>query len=132
MSQPYNPRIVIEKTPNHLLQRFLSQYKVFSDFDWDSLADNDSRPILQRLAALELIDRNYVALRWRQVHALANSVGTAILSKVARGCGLNIADCLAAMRNGYERASWCLVEHPWLFDHEQVYAYSYGLPRTSR
>jgi hypothetical protein len=132
VSQPYNPRVVVEKTPNTLLHRFLSRYNVFSDLDWKTLAENDAGPILQRLPALDEADRHHIAVRWRQVHALADSTGTAVLTKAGHDCGLNIADVLAAMKNAYERAFWCLVEHPRLFDHEHVYAYTFSLPRTSR
>lgn len=130
MSQPYNPRVVVEKTPNVLLHRFLSRYNAFSDLDWKTLAENDAGPILQRLPALDEADRHHIAVRWRQVHALADSMGTAVLSEAGRE--LNLADKLAAMENAYERAFWCLVEHPHLFDDQRVYAHTYGLPRTSR
>jgi len=132
VSQPYNPRVVVEKTPNVLLRRFLSPYKAFSDLDWKTLAENDAEPILQRLPALDEADRHYIGVRWRQVHALADSMGTAVLSEAGRDCQLDVADRLAAMKNAYERAFWCLVEHPRLLDHQRVYAYTYSLPRTSR
>jgi len=79
VSQPYNPRTVVEKTPNILLQRFLSPYKAFSDLDWKTLAENDAESILQRLPALDEANRRHLSIRFRQVHALANSRGTAIL-----------------------------------------------------
>lgn len=120
MSQPYNPRVVVERTPNALLHLFLSRYKAFSDLDWKTLAENDAGPILQRLLAMDETHRHHIGVRWRQVHALADSTGTAVLTKAGHECGLNIADGLAAMKNAHERAFWCLVEHPRLFDHEQV------------
>jgi hypothetical protein len=132
VSQPYNPRAVVEKTPNVLLHRLLSPYKAFADLDWKALAENDAGPILQRLSALDEADRHHIGVRWRQVHALADSMGTAVLTQAGRACKFDIADKLAAMKNAYERAFWCLVEHPQLFDHQRVYAYTYGLPRTSR
>ncbi len=138
MSLPYNPRTVIKKTSNALLQQFLSPHQAFSGFNWEKLEEDDPEPIIQRLPALEDAVRREIAIRWRQVHALADSAGTAVLGEAARdaklpGSGkLNFADTLATLRNGHERAFWCLVNHPSLFDDQRVYAHAYSLPRTSR
>ena len=122
MSQPYNPRVVVEKTPNALLAKFLSRYKAFSDLDWKKLAENDAEPILQRVRASEDSARRLIGVRFRQVHALSDSRGTAVLIAAARDQVPDIADQLATKKNAYERAFWCLVEYPKLFDSEQVYA----------
>ena len=132
MSQPYNPRVVVEKTPNALLQRFFSSYDAFTDLDWKALAQNGTGTIFDRMSKLDKADQHHIGVRWRQVHALADSTGTVTLTKAGRDWGLNLADELAAMQNAYERAFWCLVTHPRLFDHELVYAYTFSLPRTSR
>jgi len=132
VSQPYNPRTVVEKTPNILLHRFLSPYEAFSDLDWKTLAENDAESILQRLPALDEADRRHLSIRFRQVHALANSRGTSILIAASGDQRPELATQLAARKNAYERAFWCLVEHPRLFDSEPVYAHTYSLPKTSR
>lgn len=132
MSQPYNPRVVVEKTPNALLEKFLSPYKSFLDFDWTKLPEADAEPILQRVRAAEESDRRLIGVRFRQVHALANSRGTAVLIAASGDQLPDLAIHLAARKNAYERAFWCLVEHPKLFDSEPVYAHTYSLPKSSR
>lgn len=132
MSQPYNPRVVVEKTPNALLQKFLSPYKAFSDLDWKKLAASEAEPILQRVRVAEESDRRLIGVRFRQVHALANSRGTTILLAASGDQGPALAKQLAARKNAYERAFWCLVEHPKLFDSEPVYAYTCSLTKRSR
>lgn len=132
MSQPYNPRVVVEKTPNALLEKFLSPYKSFLDLDWTKLPEADAEPILQRVRAAEESDRRLIGVRFRQVHALANSRGTAVLIAASGDQLPDLAIHLAARKNAYERAFWCLVEHPKLFDSEPVYAHTYSLPKTSR
>ncbi len=132
MSQPYNPRVVVEKTPSALLQRFLSAYSPFADFDWSTLAEKDREVILQRVRAMEEPDRRLVGIRFRQIHALANSRGITVLIAAAGDAGPQLAKHLETKRNAYERAFWCLVEHPGLFDCELVYAHTYSLPKSSR
>ena len=132
MSQPYNPRVVVEKTPNALLEKFLCTYRGFSDLDWKKLAENEAEPILQRVRASEESARRLIGVRFRQVHALSDSRGTTVLIAAARDQVPDIADQLATKKNAYERAFWCLVEYPKLFDSEQVYAYTYSLPKSSR
>jgi hypothetical protein len=132
VSQPYNPRIVVEKTPNALLQRFFSDYSVFSDINWNKLAENDAEAILQRARKLDETDRRLIGVRFRQVHALADSRGTTVLIAAAGTNGPAIAAHLQAMKNAYERAFWCLIEHPKLFDSEPVYAYTYSIRKASR
>ena len=116
MSQPYNPRIVVEKTPIALLKKFLSPFKAFAGLDWKTLAEDYAEPILQRVRAAEDADRRLIGVRFRQVHALANSRGTAVLIAASGDQYPGLAMQLAARKNAYERAFWCLVEHPKLFD----------------
>jgi len=132
VSQPYNPRIVVEKTPIALLKKFLSPFKAFAGLDWKTLAEDYAEPILQRVRAAEDADRRLIGVRFRQVHALANSRGTAVLIAASGDQYPGLAMQLAARKNAYERAFWCLVEHPKLFDSELVYAHTYSLPKTSR
>ena len=132
MSQPYNPRVVVEKTPNALLQKFFTKFPNFADFDWKKLVENDAEPILQRVRASNEPLRHLIGVRFRQAHALADSHGTSVLIAAAGDHGLSIADDLAARKNAYERAFWCLVEYPKLFDSERIYAYTYSLPKSSR
>jgi hypothetical protein len=132
VSQPYNPRVVIEKTPNALLQQFLSKFPRFADLEWKHLAENNVEPILQRVRGPDDSDRRLIAVRFRQVHSLANPSGTTVLIASCRDCGFEITDEWAAKKNAYERAFWCLVEHPEVFDSERIYAYTYALPKTAR
>ncbi|MEP7365805.1 MAG: hypothetical protein ABI972_21330 [Acidobacteriota bacterium] len=132
MSQPYNPRVVAEKTPNALLEKFLSPYKSFLDLDWTKLPETDAEAILQRVRVADESDRRLIGVRFRQVHALANSRGTAVLIAASGDQCPEFAKQLAARKNAYERAFWCLVEHPKLFDSELVYAHTYSLGKTSR
>lgn len=132
MSQPFNPRVVVEKTPNALLKRFLSEFPRFSGLNWKSLAETDVEPILQRVRASADHVRRFIWVRFQQAHALADSHGTAALIAAGRDCNLEIANDLATKKNAYERAFWCLVEHPVLFDSERIYAYTYSFPKTSR
>ena len=132
MSQPYNPRVVVEKTPNALLQNFFATVPDFAGFDWKSLAENDVEPILQRVRTSAEPHRRLIGVRFRQVHALADPHGTTVLIAAAGDHGLSIAGELAARKNAYERAFWCLVEYAKLFDSERIYAYTYALRKTSR
>lgn len=132
MSQPYNPCVVAQKTPNALLNRFFSGYGAFADIDWKELAENDAEAILQRVRKLDETDRRLIGVRFRQVHALANSRGTTVLIAAVGARGKELAAHLEGKKNAYERAFWCLVEHPKLFDSEPVYAYTYSVRQASR
>lgn len=132
MSQPYNSLVVLEKTPNGLLKKFLSHFAVFSDLDWNGLKENDVEPIRHQIQQSQEVDRRLISVRLRQVHTLAESRGTKVLIAAASKQGLEIKEQMAAKKNAYERAFWCLVEYPNLFDSEKVYAYTYSLPKASQ
>ena len=129
MSPSYTPHIVVRRTSNALLQRFLSDHRPFDDLDWKKLKENDAEPILQRLLTLEDAKRRQIEVAWRKVHDLADAQGTAVIIAAARDVGLNIGDELAAKRNAYERAFWCLLEYPHLLDSQRVYAHIYGFSK---
>ena len=129
MSQSYTPRTVVGRTSNALLQRFLSDHRPFDDLDWKKLKENDAEPILQRLQMLEEAQRRQIGVAWRKVHDLADAQGTAVLIAAGRDAGLNIANDLAAKRNAYERAFWCLLEYPHLLDSQRVYAHIYDFSK---
>jgi len=104
----------------------------FADIDWKELAENDAEAILQRVRKLDETDRRLIGVRFRQVHALANSRGTTVLIAAVGARGKELAAHLEGKKNAYERAFWCLVEHPKLFDSEPVYAYTYSVRQASR
>ena len=131
VSQPYNPRVVVQKTPNALLKKYLSAHSGFQKFDWTKLSENDSEPILTCLRSVDADERHKIGKRFRQVHALASPAGTATLVKAGERIP-GLAKLLKSRKNAFERAFWCLVEHPALFDSEMVCAYTYSLPKTSR
>lgn len=132
MSQPYDLRVGFEKTPNALLEKFFCKFSAFGDLDWKSLAETDTDLILERLKKSDEFHRRRAGVMFRQAHSLANSPGTAVLIAAARDCGLEISAELAALKNHYERAAWCMVNHGILFDSARVYAHTYSLPKTSR
>lgn len=129
---PYDLRACLEKASNAYLERFFSKYPTFNDLDWKTLAENDTEPILERLKKLDEPQRRRAGVLFRQAHLLASSQGTAVLIAAARDCGREISDQLAELKNSYERAFWCLVNHETLFDSPRVYAHTYSLPKTSR
>jgi len=132
VSQPYNSRTVLEKTPNAVLKTFLSTYSSFLEFDWSNLSETDKEPVLQRLRTAIEDERHKIGKRFRQVHALASPRGTTALIAASGDRVPDLATQLKSRKNAFERAFWCLVEHPELFDSEAVYAYTYSLPKTSR
>ena len=129
MSPSYTPRIVVGRTSNALLQRFLSDHRPFDDLDWKKLKENDVEPILQHLQTLEDAEQRQIGVAWRKVHDLADAQGTTVLIAAGRDVGLNIGDELAAKRNAYERAFWCLLEYPHLLDSQRIYAHIYGFSK---
>jgi hypothetical protein len=131
VSQPYNTRVVVQKTPNALLKKYLSAHSSFHEFDWAKLSENDTEPILTCLRSVDADERHKIGKRFRQVHALASPTGTATLTKAGERIP-GLAKLLESRKNAFERAFWCLVEHPDLFDSEIVCAYTYSLPKTSR
>jgi len=132
VSQPYDLRVDLEKTPNALLEKFFSKFPAFNDIDWNGLAENDTDPILQRLKESDEPERIRAGGMFRRAHSLSSPQGTTVLIAAARDFGLEISDQLASLKNSHERAFWCLVNYDKLFDSPRVYAHTYSLPKTSR
>lgn len=129
--QQYNPRTVLRQVPNLLLARFFSPYPGFSGFDWSQVKEAHPEPIFERWQQLPEGERRRIGSVFRQVHALANPSGTGVLIESARDNGLDIVEELRAMKNAHQRAFWCLLEHPEVFDNARTLSHIDGLPQRS-
>jgi hypothetical protein len=127
----YNPRSVIRHIPNALLARLFEQFPEFSDFDWKELGETQAEPVFERWQALAEPERNRIDMVFRKVHSLADSLGTTVLIEAARDCSREIAAEIGAKENAYERALWCHLEHPTIFEDARTLAHIDGLARNS-
>jgi hypothetical protein len=131
VSQPYNPRSVIRQTPNALLSQFFEQFPDFADVDWSGLTETEIGPVFERWQDLPEQARNKIDTVFRKVHALADSIGTLVLIEAARDRSLEIAAKLGAKQSAYERAIWCYLEHPEIFEDARTLAHIDSLARNS-
>jgi len=127
----YNPRSVIRHIPNALLKRFFKQFPEFSNFDWEELRETQDEPVFDTLQTLAEPERNRIDMVFRKVHSLADSLGTTVLIEAARDSNRKIAAEIGAMQNAYERALWCHLEHPAIFEDARTLAHIDGLARNS-
>src|SRR5687767_2875785 len=132
MSQPYNPRVVVEKVPTALLQQFLSNFPGFAQFEWGKLNESGVQPVLDCIEALPGTEHRQVHRAFRQIHKLSESKGTSALIAAGEECHLDIAGEFESMRNAHQRAFWCYMEHPSLLETERVCAHLFAIPKTSR
>jgi hypothetical protein len=128
----HNPRTVLRQVPNLLLARFFSRHIGFSEFDWSRIKETQIEPIYECWQRMPETDRHPIGSLLRQVQALANPHGTTTLVTTARDCGLDIRLEVCAMKNAYERAFWCMLEHPEVFHHGRTLAHIDSMPQKSR
>lgn len=131
MPNSYNPRSVIRHIPNALLVRVFKNCSEFADLDWNELAETQAEPVFERWQALAEPERNRIDMVFRKVHSLADSIGTTVLVEAARDRSLEIAAKLGAKENAYERAIWCYLEHPEIFEGARTLAHIDALARNS-
>ena len=128
----YNPRTVLRQVPNSLLARFFSRFLGFAGFDWSRLRETEVESVYECWQRLPKPERDLISSVFLQVHALANPGGTATLIVAARDGGLDIRAQLCAMQNAYERAFWCMLEHPNVFHNGRTLAHIDSIPQKSR
>jgi len=131
MPSQYNPRSILRNIPNALLERFFGQFPEFGDFDWTGIKEAQIEPVFERWQAMPEPQRHRVDVVFRKVHSLADSVGTAVLIEAARDRGLEISAQISSKQNAHERALWCYLEHPQMFEDARTLAHIDALPRQS-
>jgi len=129
---PFNPRTVLRQVPNLHLARFFSSYNGFAGFDWNRLTGTQIEPIYECWQRLPKPDRDAISSVVRQIHALANPGGAGTLVAAARDIGLDIRAQISSMQNAYERAFWCMLEHPEVFHNGRTLAHIDSMPQKSR
>ena len=128
----FNPRTVLRHVPNSHLACFFSSYNGFAGFGWSRLIRNQIEPIYECWQRLPKADRDAINSILRQVHALSNPGGAGTLVASARDCGLDIRAQICAMQDAYERAFWCMLEHPEVFHNARTLAHIDSIPQKSR
>jgi len=128
----YNPRTVLRQVPNSLLTRFFSRFAAFAAFDWSRLKETEIESIYERWQRMPTAERDLISSVFRQIHALANPGGTGTLIAAARDTGLDIRAQICAMQNAYERAFWCMLEHPDVFHNGRTLTHIDSIPQKSR
>ena len=128
----HNPRTVLRQVPNVLLARFFSRYSSFSEFGWSRISETQIEPIYESWQRMPEADRHATGNLFRQVQALADPHGTATLIAAARDSGLDVVQEVTAMKNAYERAFWCMLEHPDVFHNGRTLAHIDSMPQKSR
>jgi hypothetical protein len=129
---PYNPRTVLRQVPNLLLARLFSPHTGFAGLDWSRLKETQIEPIYERWQQMPKADKEPISTMFRQVHALANPGGTGTLVASARDGGIDIRQQVSGMKNSYERAFWCMLEHPDVFHNGRTLAHIDSMPQKSR
>jgi hypothetical protein len=127
----YNPRSVIRHIPNALLARLFKEFSEFADLDWSEFAETKPEPVFERWQELVEPERNRIDMVFRKVHSLADSLGTTVLIEAARDHSREIAAEIGAKENAYERAIWCYLEYPMIFEDARTLAHIDGLARNS-
>jgi len=127
----YNPRSFLRQVPNSLLARFFSRFGGFTDFDWRQLKEAQIEGAFERWQELPEAERRQVGGTFRQIHSMATPRGTRVLIEAARDRGLEIAQDMGARQNAHERAFFCFLDHPEVFENARTLDHIEGLPRRS-
>jgi hypothetical protein len=128
----YNPRTVLRQVPNVLLARFFSPHPGFSGLEWIWLKEKEIEPVYECWQRMPKAEKDAISTALRQVHALANPAGTSTLVAAGRDSGIDIGPQLSAMKNAYERALWCMLEHPEVFHNGRTLTHIDSIPQKSR
>ena len=106
-------------------------YSAFAGFDWNAGSKGSADRIFERCQTMEEGEVRAVGRVLRQVHCLATPRGTRALIEAGRDQGLDLAEELAALSNGHERALACWLDHPEVFSAARILDHIEGLRRTS-
>jgi hypothetical protein len=119
----------IRRVSNPLLQRFFSDTEAFTDFDWKSVSERKTGPILQcfNLSTPEQRQKSFEV--FRRAESLATSIGTQMLIEASREKDDGVAGKLAMMKSAYDRAFWMCLEYPDIIERASTLARIEALPK---
>ena len=120
----HNPRTVLRQVPNLLLARFLSRHAGFSDFNWGRITETHIEPVYECWQGLPKAEKDPISTAILQVASLSNPSGTSTLVSTAQDSGIDIRPQVCAMKNAYERAFWCMLEYPEVFNDSRTLAHN--------
>ena len=127
----FNPLSFLRHVPTPILEQFFSSYPTFTGFDWSEVTERNVEAVLDRCNSMPAAERARVFTVFRNVESLSNSLGTRILLQAARDLDLEITAAIRESKNSYERALWCHLEHPRLFECARTLLHIDGLPKRS-
>jgi hypothetical protein len=127
MSRAFDPKKVLKHISNPLLREFFDRRGELRDVPWDDLTEHRIDPVFDAWEALPDGKANEVQCILREVHALASERGAKALAEVIAEHLPARQDEFAAIGSKHDKALWCCLHAPKLFEMASVFAEADGL-----
>ncbi len=99
-----------------LLQEYFHQKGLLLNFNFEQLGDTEIAPIHEAIQGLPGKIRAEVDSDFHAVHDLGSATGPVAIVQAARSYGVAFPDEFASIKDTYEQAFRCLLEHPDVFN----------------
>jgi hypothetical protein len=127
MSRAFDPKKVLKHISNPLLREFFDRRGELHDVPWDDLTEHRIDPVFDAWEALPDGKANEVQCILREVHALASERGAKALAEVIAEHLPVRQNEFAAIGSKHDKALWCCLHAPKLFEMASVFAEADGL-----
>jgi len=116
MAKQYSAKTFLRMVRGSFVNRCLQRHAIDLDLNKEIIKPAVVDELFGQLMALPLPALRLVETDFAAITKLACSAGTAALIREGERKGIDCRTTFDQCHNDYERACWCLVEHPEIFD----------------
>ena len=116
MASPFSSPQFLRLVRKPLLREYFHQKGLLLNFDFEQLGDTEIAPIHEAIQGLPGEIRAQVDSDFHAVHDLGTATGQVAIVHAARSQGVAFPDEFGSIKDTYEQAFRCLLEHPDVFD----------------
>jgi len=122
MAKPFDPRKVLKHIANPLLREFFTRRGELDDVPWDELTEHKIDPVFEAWQALPEASRIQVQIILRDISALADHRGVAVLVEEVRRRCPERAEEFEARKGKADKAMWVYLNVPEAFEEAAMFA----------
>ena len=116
MASSFSAPLFLRQVRKPLLREYFHQQYFLPDIDFEQLGDTEIAPIHEAIQGLPGEIRAEVDSDFQAVHDLGSATGPVAIVQPARSRGVAFPDEFGSVKETYEQAFRCLLDHPEVFD----------------
>lgn len=116
MVQQFNPKRVLRQVSNPLLREFFEHQGNPLDVAWDMFSNTQIDGIFDAWQLLPERPRKVIEIVFHDVHSMAHEDGLRVIIEEGQYNGENLSSILDSMDSRYDKAIWCFMNRPNIWE----------------